>query len=166
MKKITIEFGFVDLFSFQFLLNIMSSFIIIIGNLFIIKSGKNQPEDVKFSKLLVIAGIINIIFEIMGYFIPVVTSIVFFYSTPNAPEAQIFLSYYIFRSCLFGIPSIITYGVFFIIIGLQNRKKFGIYLLIVGILETFSVSISIIYLNGKIFEYFFIFEGIPVIIIS
>ncbi len=159
MEKITITFSFVNIFSF---LNTLPTFILIITNLFIIKSGMNQSDEVRFSKLLILAGKINICCEIIKYLIPNIsmTDINFNY----AVEYQFFLSYQIFRSLLFGIPAIITYGIFFIIFGKENREHFRNYLIIVGILWTFSNILSTIFWNGELFTFLFV-EGISVNII-
>lgn len=160
MEKITITFSFINIFSFQ---NTLPTFILIIINLFIIKSGMKQSDEVRFSKLLILAGIINICFEIIKYLIPNIslTDINFNY----AVEYQFFLSYQIFRSLLFGIPAIMTYGIFFIIFGKENREHFRNYLIIVGILWTFSKIITTIFWNGELFTFLFV-EGISVNIIA
>ncbi len=160
MEKITITFSFVNIFSF---LNTLPTFILIITNLFIIKSGMNQSDEVRFSKLLILAGKINICFEIIKYLIPNIsmTDINFNY----AVEYQFFLSYQIFRSLLFGIPAIMTYGIFFIIFGKENREHFRNYLIIVGILWTFSNILTTIFWNGELLFTFFFAEGISVNIV-
>lgn len=160
MEKITITFSFVNIFSF---LNTLPTFILIITNLFIIKSGMNQSDEVRYSKLLILAGKINICFEIMKYLIPniSITNINFNY----AVEYIFFLSYQIFRSLLFGIPAIMTYGIFFIIFGKENREHFKNYLIIVGILWTFSNILTTIFWNGELFTFLFV-EGISVNIIA
>jgi len=160
VEKITITFSFINIFSFQ---NTLPTFILIIINLFIIKSGMKQSDEVRFSKLLILAGIINICFEIIKYLIPNIslTDINFNY----AVEYQFFLSYQIFRSLLFGIPAIMTYGIFFIIFGKENREHFRNYLIIVGILWTFSKIITTIFWNGELFTFLFV-EGISVNIIA
>ena len=123
----------------------------------------NQSDEVRFSKLLILAGKINICFEIMKYLIPniSITEINFNY----AVEYQFFLSCQIFRSLLFGIPVIITYGIFFIIFGKENREQFRNYLIIVGILWTFSNILTTIFWNGELLFTFLYVEGISVNII-
>jgi len=160
VEKITITFSFVNIFSF---LNTLPTFILIITNLFIIKSGMNQSDEVRYSKLLILAGKINICFEIIKYLIPNIsmTDINFNY----AVEYIFFLSYQIFRSLLLGIPAIITYGIFFIIFGKENREHFRNYLIIVGILWTFSNILTTIFWNGELFTFLFV-EGISVNIIA
>lgn len=159
MEKITITFSFINIFSFQ---NTLPTFLLIIINLFIIKSGMKQSDEVRFSKLLILAGIINICCEIIKSLIPNIsmTDINFNY----AVEYQFFLSYQIFRSLLFGIPAIMTYGIFFIIFGKENREHFRNYLIIVGILWTFSKIITTIFWNGEFLTFLFV-EGISVNII-
>lgn len=122
----------------------------------------NQSDEVRFSKLLILAGKINICCEIIKYLIPNIsmTDINFNY----AVEYQFFLSYQIFRSLLFGIPAIMTYGIFFIIFGKENREHFRNYLIIVGILWTFSNILTTIFWNGELLTFFFV-EGISVNII-
>lgn len=160
MEKITITFSFVNIFS---ILNTLPTFILIITNLFIIKSGMNQSDEVRFSKLLILAGKINICSEIIKYLIPNIsmTDINFNF----AVEYIFFLSYQIFRSLLFGIPAIMTYGIFFIIFGKENREHFRNYLIIVGILWTFSKILTTIFWNGELFTFLFV-EGISVNIIA
>jgi len=161
VEKITITFSFINIFSFQ---NTLPTFILIIINLFIIKSGMNQSDEVRFSKLLILAGKINICFEIIKYLIPNIsmTDINFNY----AVEYIFFLSYQIFRSLLLGIPAIITYGIFFIIFGKENREHFRNYLIILGILWTFSNILTTIFWNGELFTFLFVFGGISVNIIA
>jgi len=122
----------------------------------------NQSDEVRYSKLLILAGKINICCEIIKYLIPNIsmTDINFNY----AVEYQFFLSYQIFRSLLFGIPAIMTYGIFFIIFGKENREHFRNYLIIVGILWTFSNILTTIFWNGELFTFLFV-EGISVNII-
>ncbi len=160
MEKITITFSFVNIFS---ILNTLPTFILIITNLFIIKSGMNQSDEVRFSKLLILAGKINICSEIIKYLIPNIsmTDINFNF----AVEYIFFLSYQIFRSLLFGIPAIMTYVIFFIIFGKENREHFRNYLIIVGILWTFSKILTTIFWNGELFTFLFV-EGISVNIIA
>lgn len=124
----------------------------------------NQSDEVRFSKLLILAGKINICCEIIKYLIPNIsmTDINFNY----AVEYQFFLSYQIFRSLLFGIPAIMTYGIFFIIFGKENREHFRNYLIIVGILWTFSNILTTIFWNGELFTFLFVFGGISVNIIA
>ena len=161
MEKITITFSFINIFSFQ---NTLPTFILIIINLFIIKSGMNQSDEMRFSKLLILAGKINICCEIIKYLIPNISmnDINFNY----AVEYQFFLSYQIFRSLLFGIPAIMTYGIFFIIFGKENREHFRNYLIIVGILWTFSNILTTIFWTGELFTFLFVFGGISVNIIA
>lgn len=123
----------------------------------------NQSDEVRFSKLLILAGKINICSEIIKYLIPNIsmTDINFNF----AVEYIFFLSYQIFRSLLFGIPAIMTYGIFFIIFGKENREHFRNYLIIVGILWTFSKILTTIFWNGELFTFLFV-EGISVNIIA
>ncbi len=134
----TIIFKFIDVFSINFVISIIGTFFSILANFFIYYSGKKQSERINFSKLLIYGGIINIILELLRYFIPDIAL-----SGPyQASEGRTLLYYTIFQTALFGIPPILTLGVFFIIIGRKNGEEFKVYILKGGIFNTVSLTLS------------------------
>ena len=75
----TLVFNFLDFSTLLFIIPIISSLLAIASNLFIIKSGKNQPPEVNASKNLIYSGMINIFFIVLSYLIPNLRS---FHSAP------------------------------------------------------------------------------------
>lgn len=158
----TLVFSFIDFSTLLFIIPITSSLIAIVYNYFIIKSGKNQPPEVNASKYLIYSGMINIIFIILSYLIPDLRLI----SPYNEVETQIYLAYNIFRGLLFTIPSLITYGVIFLIFGLKNRQRFKSYIMISGILWIISYSVRAIVLNGELYTILFQLFAIDVLTLT
>ena len=140
--KLTLIFRFIDVFSINFVISLIGTFFSILANFFIYYSGKKQSERINFSKLLIYGGIINIIFELLTYFIPDLILI----GPYQASEGRIFSYYNIFKTALFGILSILTLGVFFIILGRKNGEEFKVYILKGGIFNTISRTISLVYI--------------------
>lgn len=101
---------------------------------------------------------INIIFIILSYLIPDII----LKSPYNEVESQIYLAYNIFRGLLFTIPSLITYGVIFLIFGLKNRQRFKSYIMISGILWIISYSVRAIVLNGELYTILFQLTAIDI----
>jgi hypothetical protein len=146
----TLVFSFID-FSMLHYLAITSSIIAIIFNIFFIQSGKKQSPEVHASKYLIYLGITNISFIVLSFLIPDLL----LKSPYNGTETQIYLAYNIFRGLLFSVPSLITYGVIFLIFGLKNRQRFKSYIMISGILWIISYSVNVIGLNGEIYMILF-----------
>ena len=147
----TLEFSFIDFSTLLFIIPITSSLIAIIYNIFFIQSGKNQPSEVNASKYLIYLGITNISFIILSFFTPDLL----LKSPYNETETQIYLTYNIFRGLLFSFPSLITYGVIFLIFGLKNRQQIKSYIMISGILWIISYSVNVIGLNGELYMILF-----------
>jgi len=158
----TLVFSFIDFSTLIFIIPITGSLIAIVYNLFIIKSGKNQPPEVNASKYLIYSGMINIIFIILSYLIPDLI----LKSPYNEVETQIYLAYNVFRGLLFSVPSLITYGVLFLIFGLKNRQRFKSYLMISGILWTIYYSVNVIVLNGELYTILFQLTAIDILTLT
>ena len=142
----TIVFSFIE-FSMLHYITITSSIIAIIYNIFFIQSGRKQSPEVHASKYLIYLGITNISFIVLSFLIPDLLL-----SSPfNEVETQIYLAYNVFRGLLFSIPSLITYGVIFLIFGLKNRQQLKSYIMISGILWIIYYSVNVIVLNGELY---------------
>ena len=153
----TLVFDFID-FSWLHYITITSSIIAIIYNIFFIQSGKKQSPEVHASKYLIYLGIINIIFIVLSFLIPDLS----LKSPYNETETQIYLAYNVFRGLLFSVPSLITYGVIFLIFGLKNRQQLKSYIMISGILWIIYYSVNVIVLNGELFYILFVLFGFDV----
>ena len=171
----TLIFKFIDVFSIKFVISIIGTSFSILANFFIYYSGKKQSDRINFSKLLIYGGMINIILEILIYFIPDISLT----GPYQASEGRTLLYYTIFQTALFVIPPILTLGVFFIIIGKKNGEQFKVYILKGGILNTVSRTIYAVFVLlieimatlcimgiTTISTLSFLFSSIPVQIIS
>ena len=153
----TIVFSFIE-FSMLHYITITSSIIAIIYNIFFIQSGRKQSPEVHASKYLIYLGITNISFIVLSFLIPDLLL-----SSPfNEVETQIYLAYNVFRGLLFSIPSLITYGVIFLIFGLKNRQQLKSYIMISGILWIIYYSVNVIVLNGELYMILFQLSGLNV----
>jgi len=145
---------------FYWTASIISAGILIIVNLLIIKSGRNQPEGVEGSNLLVVAGIINIIINITMFFIPILD---FFKLTQN--EYHFYKIYYLSVQLIVPISSLITYGICLTNFGRKNRDKYEKLLLTAGISMTIGYIIQIItvffYVNFLI-DYYIYYPGFSI----
>ena len=147
----TLVFSFIE-FSMLNYITITSSIIAIIYNIFFIQSGRKQSPEIHASKYLIYLGITNIIFIVLSFLIPDLLL-----SSPfNEVETQIYLAYNVFRGLLFSIPSLITYGVIFLIFGLKNRQQLKSYIMISGILWIIYYSVNVIVLNGELYTILFL----------
>ena len=95
---------------------IISSVILIIINYFIIRYGKKSANDLKGSKLIVLAGDINIFVNIAILFFPLIGIF-----REIQMEYEVFKLYYIISHLIVLISSFITYGVFITIFGIKNK---------------------------------------------
>ncbi|MBY9003513.1 MAG: hypothetical protein KGD73_06050 [Candidatus Lokiarchaeota archaeon] len=153
----TLVFNFIE-FSMLYYIPITSSIIAIIYNIFFIQSGRKQSPEVHASKYLIYLGITNIIFIVLSFLLPDLLL-----SSPyNEVETQIYLAYNVFRGLLFSVPSLITYGVIFLIFGLKNRQQLKSYLMISGILWIIYYSVNVIGLNGELYMILFQISGVDV----
>lgn len=157
----TLVFSFID-FSWIHYLTITSSIIAIIYNIFFIQSGKKQSPEVHASKYLIYLGITNISFIVLSFLIPDLL----LKSPYNGTETQIFLIYNIFRGLLFSVPSLITYGVIFLIFGLKNRQQLKSYIMISGILWIIYYSVNVIVLNGELYMILFQLTAIDILTLT
>jgi len=137
-----------------FIFSLISSGLGIGYNILIIKSGKNQIGEVESPKLLICAGIINLVFLGLRYFIPGII-----YSGPINPEFMFYLSYQIATGLIFSVPYFITFGLLFLLFGSKNREKFGSFLKIAGILWIIAYSVLAFALSGNIIPIMFILTG-------
>jgi len=153
----TIVFSFIE-FSMLNYITITSSIIAIIYNIFFIQSGRKQSPEVHASKYLIYLGITNISFIVLSFLIPDLL----LRSPYNEVETQIYLAYNVFRGLLFSIPSLITYGVIFLIFGLKNRQQLKSYIMISGILWIIYYSVNVIVLNGELYMILFQLSGLNV----
>jgi len=158
----TLVFSFIDFSTSLVILPITSSIIAIIYNIFFIQSGKKQSPEVHASKYLIYLGITNISFIVLSFLIPDLKLI----STYNEVETQIYLAYNVFRGLLFSVPSLITYGVIFLIFGLKNRQQLKSYIMISGILWIIYYSVNVIVLNGELFYILFVLFGFDVLTVT
>ncbi len=157
----TLVFSFID-FSILHSLTIISSIIAIIYNIFFIQSGKKQSPEVHCSKYLIYLGIINISFIVLSFLVPDLL----LKSPYNEVETQIFLAYNIFRGLLFSVPSLITYGVIFLIFGLKNRQLLKSYIMISGILWIIYYSVNAMVLNGELYTILFQLTAIDILTLT
>ncbi len=134
--------------------SLISSGLGISYNILIIISGKNQIGEAESPKLLICAGIINLVFLGLRYFIPGIV-----YSGPINPEFIFYLSYQIATGLIFSIPYIITFGIIYLFFGSKNREKFGSFLKTAGILWIIAYSVLAIVLNGNLIPILFILTG-------
>ncbi|MCJ7648354.1 MAG: hypothetical protein MUP85_07055 [Candidatus Lokiarchaeota archaeon] len=153
----TIVFSFIE-FSMLNYITITISIIAIIYNIFFIQSGRKQSPEVHASKYLIYLGITNISFIVLSFLIPDLL----LRSPYNEVETQIYLAYNVFRGLLFSIPSLITYGVIFLIFGLKNRQQLKSYIMISGILWIIYYSVNVIVLNGELYMILFQISGVDV----
>lgn len=158
----TLIFGFIDFSSSLVILPITSSIIAIIYNIFFIQSGKKQSPEVHASKYLIYLGITNISFIVLSFLIPDLKLI----SPYNEVETQIYLAYNVFRGLLFAVPSLITYGVIFLIFGLKNRQQLKSYIMISGILWIIYYSVNVIVLNGELYMILFQLTAIDILTLT
>ena len=135
---------------------IIFSILLIFANFLIILTGRKR-EDLEFSKLLILAGIINIVHIIFLFFYPGI-----YFSQPAGEEIQEIYDYFIRSALIVYIIPIITYGILFILIGIKNRDKQGIILISSGIFWIVYYSFLI---NSWMGEYSYFFEGTPIMFI-
>ena len=157
----TLVFSFIG-FSTLYCITITSSIIAIIYNIFFIQSGKKQSPEVHASKYLIYLGITNISFIVLSFLIPDLL----LRSPYNEVETQIYLAYNVFRGLTFSVPSLITYGLIFLIFGLKNRKQLKSYIMISGILWIIYYSVNVIGLNGELYNILFQLFGLNVLTIT
>ena len=119
-------------------------------NIYIIKSGKNKAGEAEYSRLLIYAGIINLVFMVLWLFIPRIT-----YSGPIdlgnlSPQLRFYLFYQIATGLIFSIPGVITFGITYLLYGNKNQEQFRSFLKIAGIFWIIVHLVRVIVLNGNL----------------
>jgi hypothetical protein len=119
-------------------------------NYFLIRAGKRQPENIKSPRLLILAGIINLMAGIALFFLP--TPHIYNYSTE---ELQIFKGMKLLFWIIYAGSSAASFGVLFTIFGWKNRKIVknylitgGVVMITMGILQITASSILYTVLYG------------------
>lgn len=93
-----------------------------------ILSSRIQPQK-KSKKLLISVAIIGLILTILYLSLPEVLC-----TPPDFPYTGICLFSRIFNSIIFVLPILICFGIPILLIGIWNKKQFGVILMISGIL--------------------------------
>ena len=124
----------------------------IVLNYFIIRSSKTNVGEKEKPELLYYIGVINIIFLVMRFAIPI-------YTVANPSQVELILEfiYIISYGLILSLPSLITYGIFMFKYGKANEQRFNKYLKISGILWIITFSIGIITLGGYLSSIIFLF---------
>jgi hypothetical protein len=116
--------------------------LVIIQNILIFESGRKQLEGIKKPHLLKRIAVINILFIIIPFVLPSMSSGV--YDPIEAQtEGMLVNFYYIFLGLLESMPFFFTYGVLLFIFGKINREQYHSFLLTSGILGLCGWGISI-----------------------
>ena len=141
----------IEYFNFLSILELMLAGLGITYNIYIIKSGKNKAGEAEYSRLLIYAGIINLVFMVLWLFIPRIT-----YSGPIdlgnlSPQLRFYLFYQIATGLIFSIPGVITYGITFLLYGQKNQEQFRSFLTIAGIFWIIANLMRVAALNGNLF---------------
>ena len=153
----TIIFGYFQYLDHIFLIGstipliINACFYIVISYL-IIRSSKTNLVEKERPELLYYIGVINIIFLLVRFIIPV-------YNITNPTDLDFFLEliYVISYGLIISLPSLITFGIFMFKFGKVNEQRFGSFLKISGILWLISTSINVIMLDGYLLSIIFLF---------
>ncbi len=161
MIFLTIIFNYYQYISYYALIHstipsIIAAIFTITLNVFILISSKVLREEVKKTRLLKSAAIINIIFSILPLTLPSIG-----YSTLTEIEKIIVISYLIFLGLIGALPFFITYGLFFFLFGKANQERYKSFLKIAGILWMVSFGFFSIILNGWLSITIYIFTGTP-----
>ncbi|KKN04725.1 hypothetical protein LCGC14_1094580 [marine sediment metagenome] len=114
-------------------LNILNSSIIISAHVLFILFGYKNRNEIKYSKLFFFIGIINVI-----SFLILLGFSVYIQMSDISLLFELFSLYLRVSFFLSFTVMLLTFGICFIIIGLMNMVKFGMYLLISGIVITIS----------------------------
>lgn len=114
-------------------LNILNSSFVISAHVLFILFGYKNLNEIKYSKLFFFIGIINI-----SSFIGLLGFSVYIQMSDISLMFELFSLYLRVSFFLTFALMLLTFGICFIIIGLKNIAKFGMYLLISGIVITIS----------------------------
>ena len=111
----------------------------IVAFLFLLFASKNLPEEINRKNILKIAAIIKITIVVVLRFTPHMGIFAF-----TSTEFIYYQVYLLFRYLLFSVGSLIALGTLFVAFGKQNRKYYGNYLLIAGILMEITYILNVI----------------------
>ncbi|TFG19096.1 MAG: hypothetical protein EU533_07085 [Promethearchaeota archaeon] len=160
----TIIFGYFQYLNYLYLISttipkIIHACLFIILNYFILKSSKTNLEEKEKPGLLYYIGVINIIFLVVPFALPV-------YYIAGPTELELFFEFYyvIFYGLIRPLPFLITFGILIYKYGKINEQRFNKYLKISGILWMIVYSISTITLSGYL--YTILFRFLPVSIVT
>jgi hypothetical protein len=139
-----------EYFMFMGLPQIISSICFALLYSFIFLSVKKRNEELHKPEYLKYFAIIAMVSAFIPLFFPG-----FYYVNLTDNERLLIRDFFIFQGLIYSLPSFIA-GVFLFVYGHSNRNKFGLYLLIGGILWMIYYGTSIITLNwgiGNMFSY-------------
>jgi len=131
-------------------------------SLYLVKSGKNQPDNVKNANLVIIAGYFYLITGLILNFLPLLT---FYNVTPG--EYQFYKGYQLFTWIFYSIIWLVSFGILFIIFAYKNREIYKNYLLTGAFLMCVAFILQIIVstifytlcLDDIFYDPFFTIEG-------
>jgi len=134
----------------------------IVFNVLIIISGKNQPENIRTPKILFYLGLINVIFHLIAFSLP----IMFLTGLYTPLEEQIFNTYNIFRDTFTFLPLFFTYGIGFYLFGIRNKDIYNHYLKNAGIVFMILYIIMGIIAISNFYEVLFTISGLDIGVIN
>jgi len=103
---------------------------------------KMKRKDIKLSVLFIFSGLITTLWYIIFFFIPAFM----FTTVPTAAEVQFGNDYlFVWHKLVPGIILIYSLSINNFIVGMINRKSYGIYLILSGIISFVSILLNIIY---------------------
>jgi len=159
----TIIFGYFQYLNYLYLSSTTIPMIIqacfyITLNYFILKSSKINPEEKERPGLLYYIGVINIIFLVVPFALPV-----YYIAAPTELEFLFEFYYVIFYGLIRSLPFLITYGILMYKYGKINEQRFNKYLKISGILFIIPNAINTITLSGYLYTILFIFMPVSIV---
>ena len=129
------------------------NFFLIIGYIILIFAGiqlRKKEGYINKSSFFILSGFLAAFWYIIFFFIPAFM----FTSPPTAEEIQFTEMYVlIWHEIVPGLILIVSLGVINIIIGLNNKENYGIFLIISGII--FIISVFLGFINPTIFSIVF-----------
>lgn len=153
----TIVFGYFQYLNYLVLIGSTIPSIIyacfhVVLNYYIIRSSKTNLGEKERPELLYYIGVINIIFLLIRFVIPV-------YNITSPTDFDLFLEiiYVISYGLVLSLPFLITYGILMFKYGKANEQRFKSYLKYSGILWIISSSINAITLGGYLYSILFRF---------
>jgi hypothetical protein len=124
---------------YQYNYDILMIFVVIYSIL-LIKAAQSQLPEIRGSRSLLFAAVINIIFALLTFLIPQILLL----EPISDQESSTYLSYSLFRELLFNIPPLYTYGLVYIKFGKENENQIGNYLKYAGWLGLISNLIFLV----------------------